>query len=64
MKVVPANLSHQKVEVYDKEGILLEICDNKEEVAKKYKVNVDTVRKHCYGRIKYPNINYIFKHAS
>lgn len=63
VKISSGNLTHQKIEVYNKEGVLLETCDNKEEVAKKYKVNVDTVRKHCYGRTKHTNLNYIFKHA-
>lgn len=52
------------VEVYDRNGNLLEICKTKIEAAKKYKVIPGTVLQHCLNKVKNPNSKYIFKHAN
>jgi len=62
-KIIPPSLLYKKVAVHNKKGELLEICDSKAEVVKKYKVNIDTVTKHCKNKVKYSNIDYVFSYV-
>lgn len=63
-KTIPPNPLYKKIAVYDKQDNLIEICNSKAEVVRKYKVNIDTVTKHCLNKTPHPNINYIFKYAN
>jgi hypothetical protein len=62
-KIIPPALLYRKIAVHNKKGELLEICDSKAEVVRKYKVNIDTVTKHCLNKVKYSNIEYVFSYA-
>ena len=62
-KIIPPSLLYRKINVHDKEGKIIEICNSKAEVVRKYKVNIDTVTKHCLGKTKYSHIDYKFSYA-
>lgn len=50
------------VDVFDKEGNLLETCSSKKSASIKYKTKYDTITHHCEGRLKAsPRAKYIFK---
>lgn len=53
----------RKIKVHDKNGKLLEICNNKTEASKKYNVNTKTIDGHCDKIVKYPTSKYIFTYA-
>lgn len=50
------------IEVYNKNGELIDICKNVTQATIKYKVNKKTVVKHCLDTVKYPNTKYTFKY--
>jgi hypothetical protein len=60
---IPKDSLYKKVNVHNKKGKLIETCNSKAEVTKKYKVNIETVTKHCQNKIKYHKLDYIFSYA-
>lgn len=56
------NKKPKKINVYNKNNILLETCNTITETSKKYKVNNKTIIAHCDNKVKYPNSDYYFKY--
>jgi len=52
----------KKINVYDKNNILIETCNTITETSKKYKINNKTIISHCDNKVKYPNSDYYFKY--
>jgi hypothetical protein len=52
----------KKINVYDKNNILIETCNTITETSKKYKINNKTIISHCNNKVKYPNSDYYFKY--
>ena len=55
--------TYHKINVYDKNGILLKTCKNKSEAIKLYKVTGKTILAHCEGDVKYSTGEYKFTYA-
>lgn len=54
---------YHKINVYDRNGNLLETCKNNYQASKIYKVKTETILKHCEGKVKYPTGDYKFSYA-
>jgi NUMOD4 motif/HNH endonuclease len=52
----------KKINVYDKNNILIEICNTITETSKKYKFNTKTIISHCDNKVKHTNLDYYFKY--
>jgi hypothetical protein len=57
------NKKHKKVNVYNKNNILIDQCKTITDASKKYNLNNKTISAHCDNKVKYPNIDYIFKYC-
>lgn len=53
----------KKINVYDKNGKLVETCKTRVEVAKKYNVHRNTVTSQCNGNHQFSNTDYRFSYA-
>lgn len=53
---------YKKIEVYDKSGNLLEVCNSQKEAAKKYNVAATNIAKVCRGKLNTTG-GYVFKYA-
>jgi hypothetical protein len=56
------NKKPKKINIYDKNNILLETCNTITETSKKYKVNNKTIVAHCDNKVKYSNLDYYFRY--
>jgi len=57
------NKKPKKIDVYDKNNVLIETCNTITEVTKKYKVNNKTIINHCDNKVKHTILNYYFKYS-
>lgn len=53
----------KKINVHDTKGNLIDTCNTRVEVAKKYDTNRNTVTQQCNKEVKYPNTKYRFSYA-
>ncbi len=68
MKIVPKEVKKlprvRKISVYDKDGNFLETCNNVLSAHKKYKIGKGTIKNHCENKVKFNNIDYVFKYSN
>jgi hypothetical protein len=56
------NKKPKKINIYDKNNVLLDTCNTITETSKKYKINNKTIVAHCSNKVKHTNLDYYFKY--